>query len=104
MDEYNGNFRIATTGYSFNQVASTGGVASTYTQQTNLYVLVSGLHIVGKLEGLSPGEQFYAARFMGDRAYLVTFQRVDPLFVIVLQDPDHPKVLGQLNIPAVSNY
>src|SRR3989475_7929719 len=39
MDEYNGNFRIATTGYSFNQVASTGGVASTYVQQTNLYVL-----------------------------------------------------------------
>jgi len=104
MDEYNGNFRIATTGYSFNQVASTGGVASTYTQQTNLYVLDSGLHIVGKLEGLSPGEQFYAARFMGDRAYLVTFQRVDPLFVIGLQDPHQPKVLGQLNILGVSDY
>src|SRR5207247_8780080 len=53
MDEYNGNFRIATTGYSFNQV-STGGVSSSYVQQTNLYVLDSGLHIIGKLEGLSP--------------------------------------------------
>jgi len=104
MDEYNGNFRIATTGYSFNQVASTGGVASTYVQQTNLYVLDSGLHIIGKLEGLSPGEAFYAARFMGDRAYLVTFQRMDPLFVIGLQDPTQPKVLGQLNIPGVSDY
>src|SRR6266571_4813821 len=104
MDEYNGNFRIATTGYSFNQVASTGGVASTYVQQTNLYVLDSGLHIIGRLEGLSPGEAFYAARFMGDRAYLVTFQRMDPLFVIGLQDPHQPKVLGQLNIPGVSDY
>jgi len=104
MDEYNGNFRIATTSYSFNQVASTGGVASTYVQQTNLYVLDSGLHIIGKLEGLSPGEAFYAARFMGDRAYLVTFQRMDPLFVIGLQDPHQPKVLGQLNIPGVSDY
>ncbi len=104
MDEYNGNFRIATTGYSFNQVASTGGVSSTYIQQTNLYVLDSGLHIIGKLEGLSPGEMFYAARFMGDRAYLVTFQRMDPLFVIGLQDPTQPKVLGQLNIPGVSDY
>ena len=104
MDEYNGNFRIATTGYSFNQVASTGGVASTYVQQTNLYVLDSGLHIIGKLEGLSPGEAFYAARFMGDRAYLVTFQRMDPLFVIGLQDPHQPKVMGQLNIPGVSDY
>ena len=104
MDEYNGNFRIATTGYSFNQVASTGGVTSTYVQQTNLYVLDSGLHIIGRLEGLSPGEMFYAARFMGDRAYLVTFQRMDPLFVIGLQDPTQPKVLGQLNIPGVSDY
>src|SRR5437879_2248660 len=52
MDEYNGNFRIATTGYSVNQV-STGGIASTYIQQTNLYVLDSGLHIIGRLEGLS---------------------------------------------------
>src|SRR5713101_5024637 len=104
MDEFNGNFRIATTGYNFNQVASTGGVTSTYVQQTNVYVLDSGLHIIGKLEGLSPGEAFYAARFMGDRAYLVTFQRMDPLFVIGLQDPHQPKVLGQLNIPGVSDY
>jgi inhibitor of cysteine peptidase len=103
MDEYNGNFRIATTGYSY-QVVPTGGVASTYVQQTNLYVLDSGLHIIGRLEGLSPGEAFYAARFMGDRAYLVTFQRMDPLFVIGLQDPHQPKVLGQLNIPGVSDY
>src|SRR5713101_6092163 len=104
MDEFNGNFRIATTGYNFNQVASTGGVTSTYVQQTNVYVLDSGLHIIGKLEGLSPGEAFYAARFMGDRAYLVTFQRMDPLFVIGLQDPTQPKVLGQLNISGVSDY
>src|SRR5438876_9482407 len=41
---------------------------------------------------------------MGDRAYLVTFQRMDPLFVIGLQDPTQPKVLGQLNIPGVSDY
>src|SRR6266852_4215500 len=104
MDEFNGNFRIATTGYGPGPVASTGGVSPSYVQRTNLYVLDSGLHIVGKLEGLSPGEQFYAARFMGDRAYLVTFQRMDPLFVIGLQDPHQPKVLGQLNIPGVSDY
>jgi len=104
MDELNGNFRIATTGYGPIPATSTGDMLSSYVQRTNLYVLDSGLHIVGKLEGLSPGEQFYAARFMGDRAYLVTFQRVDPLFVIGLQDPHQPKVLGQLNILGVSDY
>jgi len=41
---------------------------------------------------------------MGDRAYLVTYQRMDPLFVIGLQDPSRPKVLGQLNITGVSDY
>src|SRR6266851_5292419 len=104
MDEFNGNFRIATTGYGLSQVASTGAVWSSGQQQTNLYVLDSGLHIIGRLEGLSPGEAFYAARFIGDRAYLVTFQRMDPLFVIGLQDPAQPKVLGQLNISGVSDY
>jgi inhibitor of cysteine peptidase len=104
MDEFNGNFRITTTGYGPGPVASTGGVSPSYVQRTNLYVLDSGLHIIGRLEGLSPGEQFYAARFMGDRAYLVTFQRMDPLFVIGLQDPTRPKVLGQLNISGVSDY
>src|SRR5438876_4198089 len=104
MDEYDGNFRIATTGYGPIPTTSTGDVASAYVQRTNVYVLDSGLHIVGKLEGLSPGEQYYATRFMGDRAYLVTFQRVDPLFVIGLTDPHQPKVLGQLNIPGVSDY
>jgi inhibitor of cysteine peptidase len=104
MDEYNGNFRIATTGYGPIPATSTGSVASSYLQHTNLYVLDSGLHIIGKLEGLSPGEAFYAARFLGDRAYLVTFQRMDPLFVIGLQDPTQPKVLGQLNVSGVSDY
>src|SRR5207245_4793018 len=41
MDEYNGNFRIATTGYGANPAASTRRVSSTYTQQTNLYLLNS---------------------------------------------------------------
>src|SRR5207245_8335107 len=58
----------------------------------------------GKLEGLSPGEQIYSARFMGDKAYLVTYKRTDPLFVIGLQDPARPKVLGQLNVTGVSDY
>src|SRR5712692_727412 len=108
MDENNGYFRVATTDYGYAQVQTTQSLAiiqpRSYQQQTNLYVLDSSLHIVGRLEGLSPGEAFYAARFLGNRAYLVTFQRTDPLFVIGLQDPRQPKVLGQLNITGVSDY
>jgi uncharacterized secreted protein with C-terminal beta-propeller domain len=34
----------------------------------------------------------------------VTFKKVDPLFVIDLQDPSNPKVLGELEIPGYSDY
>src|SRR5437879_3033848 len=109
MDEYNGYFRIATNDYGYARplAVASGSQPTSYVQpvqHTNLYVLDSSLHIVGSLEGLSPGESFYAARFSGDRAYLVTFQRVDPLFVIGLQNPRSPRVLGQLVIPGVSDY
>jgi len=106
MDEYNGYFRVATNDFGYAQIGLLGS-QPTYVQpvqHTNVYVLDRSLHVVGKLEGLSPGEAFYAARFSGDRAYLVTFQRVDPLFVIGLQDPTRPRVLGQLVIPGVSDY
>ena len=105
MDEYNGYFRVATTSCC---TSSPGPqplwTVSTSQQETNLYVLDKNLHIVGKLEGLSPGEQIYSARFMGDKAYLVTYKRTDPLFVIGLQDPTKPTVLGQLTITGVSDY
>jgi uncharacterized secreted protein with C-terminal beta-propeller domain len=98
MDEYNDCFRIATT---------TGHVTRTWeeaTSQNHVYVLDTNLNIVGKLENLAPGEKIYSARFMGDRCYLVTFRKVDPLFVIDLKNPSAPKVLGQLKITGYSDY
>ncbi len=94
MDEYDGYFRVATT---------SGDVWGS-SPQNNVYVLDGGLNIVGRLEGLAPGERIYSARFMGDRVYLVTFVRVDPLFVIDLADPTSPRVLGELKIPGYSDY
>ena len=46
----------------------------------NVYVLAPDLSVAGRLEGLAKGEQIYSARFLGDRLYLVTFERTDPLF------------------------
>ncbi len=93
MDEYGDFFRIETTTW-----------APDWTTQTNLYVLDMNLSMVGKLEGLAPGENFHSARFMGDRAYFVTFKKTDPLFVIDLSDPTNPFVLGELHIPGYSDY
>lgn len=97
MDEYNSYFRIATT---------SGDIwrSDEYTSKNNLYVLDANLNTVGKVEDLAPGEQIYSVRFTGERAYMVTFRTVDPLFVIDLQEPTNPTVLGKLKIPGYSNY
>jgi uncharacterized secreted protein with C-terminal beta-propeller domain len=87
MDEYGSYFRIQTSGWT-----------------TNVYVLDMNLTTVGKLEDLAPGENFHSARFMGDRGYLVTFKKTDPLFVIDLSNATNPRVLGELKIPGYSDY
>jgi len=96
MDEFEENFRIATTA---GQLSRGGSQTS-----NNVYVLSSDLKVIGRLEDLAPGESIYSARFMGEKAYLVTFKKVDPLFVIDLSDPTNPKVLGKLKIPGFSDY
>ena len=62
------------------------------------------LQVVGSIENIAPGEQLYSARFMGARGYLVTFEQIDPLFVLDLSDPTSPTVLGELKIPGYSDY
>ncbi len=96
MDEFEDNFRIATT---IGQVSRTGGSST-----NNIYVLDDDLTVIGELEDLAPGEKIYSARFMGEKAYLVTFKKVDPLFVIDLSNPRNPSVLGKLKIPGYSDY
>lgn len=96
MDESNGYFRIATTVQNYNQGKDK--------QNNNLYVLDGNMKLTGSLENLAKGEQIYSVRFMGDRAYIVTFRTTDPLFAIDLKNPAAPKVLGELKIPGYSNY
>lgn len=64
---------------------------------------------VGQIEDLAPGEELYSVRFLGDRAFVVTFGPdggwwVDPLFTIDLSNPEEPRVEGELEIPGFSNY
>lgn len=96
MDEHEGNFRIATT--------TEQSWDENKPSQNNLYVLNLNLEHVGKVEDMAPGETIYSARFIGDRAYMVTFKKVDPLFVLDLSDPTNPTILGKLKIPGYSDY
>ena len=90
MDEFEGNFRIATT--------------LGWNGSNNLYILNENMETIGELEDLAPGESIYSARFMGPKAYIVTFKKVDPLFVIDVSTPTNPTVLGKLKIPGYSDY
>ncbi len=59
---------------------------------------------VGHVGGIAENESIFAARFEGDRGFLVTFEQVDPLFTIDLRDPTAPAVVGELEVPGFSTY
>ena len=71
---------------------------------TRIAILDENLHLIGETEKVGEGERMYASRFIGDRAYLVTYLNTDPLFVFDLSNPAKPKVMGELEIPGYSTY
>jgi len=96
MDEYNGYFRIATSRF-----ATVDGVATT---SDDVYVLDQGMNQVSALQNIAPGENIYAVRFTGDVGYVVTYQQIDPLFVISFKDITKPIILSALKVTGYSDY
>ena len=96
MDQYGDRFRVATTTEYYTQHQG-------MVRANAVYVLDGQMETVGGLDGIAPDESIFSARFMGDRLYLVTFETVDPFFVIDLS-ADTPRILGELKIPGFSNY
>ncbi|MDD4164941.1 MAG: beta-propeller domain-containing protein [Eubacteriales bacterium] len=110
MDEYEGDFRIATTVYEYKPEIQSYNNNNNYVyyRQTsyynNLYILDEELSIAGKIEGIAPNERIYSVRFDGDIGYMVTFRQTDPLFAVDLSDKTNPKILSALKIPGFSSY
>jgi hypothetical protein len=81
-----------------------------YVQLTNatsqLSVLkMSDMSLVGQKDNLGkPGETIYAVRYVGERAFIVTYLQMDPFITMDLSDPYNPRVVGELEIPGFSNY
>jgi Beta propeller domain len=107
LSEYGGYLRVATTagspwaGPAGQRMAPGGGSES---MVTVLGRDGDALAPVGQVSGLGQGEQIQAVRFLGDKGYVVTFRQTDPLYVLDLKDPAHPKVTGELKIPGFSSY
>ncbi len=99
MDEYNGNVRIVTTTNNWWWWNSETDI------NNRLMILDEDLNVVSTLENLGKeGESVQATRFSGDYAYVVTFLRTDPFYVIDLSDPLNPTKLSELEIPGFSDY
>ena len=96
MDEDGDRFRVATTTEIHTQYEGT-------IRSNAVYILDENLNTVGGLDQIAPDESIFSARFIDDRLYMVTFQQIDPFFVIDLST-DTPKILGELKIPGFSNY
>lgn len=74
----------------------------------NRYTLLENFDLstgkrLGHLE-LAERETLYATRFDGPYAYVVTFLRTDPLFIIDLRNPAKPRLLSELIVPGWSEY
>ena len=104
IDEYEGNLRVATTSWESNyrNFLFTDEYESHYS--THLTILNENLEKIGGIDDLIKDEEIYSVRFIGKIGYIVTFQEVDPLWVIDLSDPTNPVVKGELEIPGYSSY
>ncbi len=91
MDEKDGYFRVATT-------SSRNG-----RDVNNLYVLDDELKQVGSVTGFARDEHIESVRFIGDKAYVITYERTDPLFILDLADPADPKIEGSVKISGFSS-
>lgn len=93
LDEKDGNLRIATTSTNSN-----------WEDTNNLYVLDEALNEIGKVTGFADNEHIEAVRYVGDTAYVITFERTDPLFIIDLSNPKKPTITGEVKIDGFSTF
>jgi uncharacterized secreted protein with C-terminal beta-propeller domain len=98
MDEYEDSLRVAST------VNRWGARGESFSQVSVLQLKDSKLQEVGKVSDLAKGESIQSVRFMGKRGFVVTFERIDPLFTLDLSSAADPKVIGELKIPGFSTY
>jgi uncharacterized secreted protein with C-terminal beta-propeller domain len=111
MSEHKDYFRVVTS--EFVRDATTG--LSDFNNR--LYILKESVSEQGVFQQVAqlpnsvrparigkPREQIMGMRFLGDNAYIVTFERKDPLYKVDLTDPTQPRLAGQLELAGYSAY
>jgi len=72
--------------------------------ENDLYTLDNDLEIQGSVKGMGLNEQIYSVRYIEDKAYIVTFRRVDPFHVVDISNHQSPELKGELKLPGFSSY
>ncbi len=94
INEHNGMLRLALT----------TRVWGSKNPDNMIFIFNKNLEKIGEIRGIKPDEAIYAVRFFGDKAYIVTFRQIDPLFIVDLSDPQNPHLSGELEVPGFSTY
>lgn len=107
LNEYQGDLRIVTTTW-------TGAEGDRWDHQ--LFVLRKSptaleLETVATLPNATypdsigkADEDLYGVRFLGTKVYLVTYERIDPLYVLDLTDALDPQFAGELEVTGFSDF
>ena len=114
ISEHDGAIRVASTTdvwgrwWMTDQIDQETGPNSFSGPSNRVTILIpdesGNLAQAGLIDNIADGERIWSARFIGDRGYLVTFEMIDPLWVLDLSDPFNPVILGELEVPGVSTY
>ncbi|MGN1134386.1 MAG: beta-propeller domain-containing protein [Oscillospiraceae bacterium] len=91
LDEKDGYLRVAVT-----DTTMSGDDINT------LYVFDENLDQVGKVKNFAKNEHIEAVKYIGNTAYLITYEQTDPLFIIDLSDPEDPQIKGSVKISGFS--
>lgn len=101
VNEYNDTLRVLVT---YSGVMQNEEGEEEWTRTNYLYCVDANMQVVGQSGNIATGESIYAARYMEDKAYFVTYLNHDPVFVADLSDPYNPTVLGNIEISGYSDY
>jgi Beta propeller domain len=111
LDETEGHtLRIATTGQKRSYPDAKQNSPNFWATETENLVTTlqedgTTLKVVGTSDPLGKmNESVQSARFVGDRAYVVTFRQTDPLIVLDMSDDKEPVVMGEIEIPGFAQY
>ena len=109
ISEYDGVLRVATTTGQWARwwMENPEPMQSQVVTLGHSYDIDTGQHSIdelGRVDGIAYNESIWSARFVEDRAYIVTFENIDPLWTIDLSDPANPTIMGELKVPGVSTY